>query len=103
MGTKTITFQNTASRLTSLTRGGPEPSPGAVADKAVPSFLTDSVVLTVITVTLFPCHFTTGGPDACGVLRLRDGPYVFGASIDEEVPDAAHVAVVQHGRPQFGR
>lgn len=47
-------------------------------------------------------HLVAGRLDSRSVLVLCDLPDVLTAAVDEQVPDAAHVAVVQHGGPQLG-
>lgn len=88
--------------LTSLAGAVPEARPGAVTDEAVPSFLTRPVVLARAAVALFPCHLVAGGFDAGHILRLGYLPDVLAAAVDEQVPDAAHVAVVEHSGPELG-
>lgn len=88
--------------LTFLTGAVPEAASCAVTDEAVPSFLAGPVVLAGVAVTLFAHHLAAGRLDARRVLRQSDLSDVFAAPVDEEVTDAAHVAVVQHGGPELG-
>lgn len=90
-------------RLTSLAGAVPEARSGAVADKPVPSLLTHAAVLAGAAVALLPRHLAARWLDASRVLRLRNLPDVLAASVDEQVPDAAHVAVVEHSGPELGR
>lgn len=41
--------------------------------------------------------------DTCGALNLGQPPQVTALPVDEEVPDAAHVAQAEGGRPHLGR
>lgn len=88
--------------LTSLTSAVPEASAGAVTDEAVPALFTQAVVLAGAAVTLFARHLGAGGLDARHILGLRDLPDVLAAAVDEEIPDTAHVAVVEHCGPELG-
>jgi len=88
-------------RLTSLTGGVPEAGADAVADEAVPSLLAGAVVPAGFAVALPPRRLAAGRRDARGVLRRSDPPDVLAAPVDEQVSDAAHVAVVQHGGPEL--
>lgn len=90
-----------AGTLTPLAGPRPEAGPGAVADEAVPALATHTVVLAGVAVALLPADLAAGRLDAGGVLGLGDAPDVLAAAVDEQVPDAAHVAVVQHGRPEL--
>lgn len=87
---------------TSLAGPGPVPSASAVADEAVPAFLTRPLVLTRVALALLPRHLVAGRFDPCAVLLFGYLSDVFTASVDEQVPDAAHVAVVEHGCPELG-
>lgn len=97
---RTLTQRITA-RLTPLT--GPSPVAGAraVADEAVPAILAHRVVLAGVAVALLGAHPGAGGLHARGVLHLRQLPDVLAAPVDEQVADAANVAVVEHGGPQL--
>lgn len=88
--------------LTSLTGAVPVPGSRTVTNEAVPSLLTHAVVFTRVTVALFPRHFAAGRLHSRCILGLSDLPDVFAASVDEQIPDAAHVAVVEHGGPELG-
>lgn len=59
-------------------------------------------MLAGVAVALFPRQLVARRLDAGHVLGLGDLPYVLAASIDEQIPHAAHVAVVQHGGPELG-
>lgn len=89
-------------RLTSLTRAVPEASSSTVTDEAVPSLLTHPVVLAGIAVALFPCHLAARRLDPGHVLGLSYLPDVLAASIDKQIPHAAHVAIVKHSCPELG-
>lgn len=89
-------------RLTPLAGTGPEPSAGAVADEAVPALLTHALVLARVALALLPHQLGAGGFDSRSVLLFGYLPDVFAASVDEQVPDAAHVAVIEHGGPELG-
>lgn len=89
-------------KLTSLAGSGPEAGPCAVTDEAVPSLPTQAVILAGVTLALLPRHLAAGRLDAGAVLSLGYLPDVLAAPVDEQVPDAAHVAVVEHGRPELG-
>lgn len=89
------------SNLTSLTGAVPEASSGAVADEAVPSLLTRPVVLAGIAVALFPRHLAARRLDASHVLGLSYLPDVLAASINEQIPHTAHIAVVEHSGPEL--
>lgn len=91
------------SGLTSLAGTVPEAGPGAVADEAVPALLTHSVVLAGAAVALFPRHLAARRLDAGDVLGLSDLPDVLAAAVDEQIPDAADVAVVEHSGPELSR
>lgn len=95
--------ENTQRNLTSLTGTSPETSTGAVTDEAVPSLFTRPVVLAGVAVTLFPCHLTTRGLDAGHILGLSYLPDVLAASINEQIPHTAHVAIVEHSSPELSR
>lgn len=88
--------------LTPLAGTGPVSCASAVADEAVPALLTHPLVLAGVALTLLPRHLVAGRFDSRSVLLLSDLPDVFTASVDEQVPDAAHVAVVEHGGPELG-
>lgn len=87
--------------LTSLAGAVPEAGSSTVADEAVPALLTRSVVLAGVAVALFPRHFATRRLDAGHILGLSYLPDVLAASVDEQIPHAAHVAVVEHGGPEL--
>lgn len=91
------------SSLTSLTSAIPESSSSTVTDEAVPSLLTCSVVLAGVAVALFPRHLTARRLDTSCILGLRYLPDVLAAPVDEQIPDAAHVAVVEHSGPELRR
>lgn len=88
--------------LTPLAGTGPISCASAVADEAVPALLTHPLVLAGVALTLLPRHLVAGRFDSRSVLLLSDQPDVFTASVNEQVPDAAHVAVVEHGGPELG-
>lgn len=88
--------------LTSLAGTGPVSSSSAVTDEAVPALLTHPLVLTRVALALLPRHLVTRRFDSRAVLLLGDPPDVFTASVDEQIPDASHVAVVEHGGPELG-
>lgn len=87
--------------LTSFTGSSPVASASAVADEAVPAVLAHRVVLAGVAVTLLGAHSWTGGLDACRILHFRQLPDVLAAPVNEQVTDAAHIAVVEHGSPEF--
>lgn len=87
--------------LTSLTGTIPEACSSAVTDEAVPPFLTRSVVLAGVAVALFPCHLTTRRLDAGHILGLSYLPDVLAASVDEQIPHAANIAIVEHSGPEL--
>lgn len=87
--------------LTSLTGTIPEASSSTVTDEAVPSLLTCSAVLAGIAVALFPRHLTAGRLDAGHILGLSYLPDVLAPSVYEKIPDAAHIAVVEHSGPEL--
>lgn len=87
--------------LTSLTGAIPEASSSTVTDEAVPSLLTCTIVLAGVAVALFSRHLTTRGLDAGHILGLSYLPDVLAASINEQIPDAAHIAVVEHSGPEL--
>lgn len=89
-------------RLTPLAGTRPVSGAGAVADEAVPALFTHPLVLARVTLALLPRHLVAGGFDSRSVLLFGDLPDVFATSVDEQVPDAAHVAVVEHGGPELG-
>ena len=80
----------------------PEARARAVADEAVPPLLADAVVPAGLDVALLPRRLRARVLDARHVLRLGDLADVLAAPVDEQVPDAAHVAVVEHGGPELG-
>lgn len=85
--------------LTPLAGAIPEARSGAVADEAVPALLARPVVLARVAVALFARHLAARRLDARHILGLGDLPDVLAASVDEQIPHAAHVAVVEHGGP----
>lgn len=89
--------------LTSLAGTIPKAGPGTVTNEAVPALLTDPVVLAGVAVTLFPRHLTARRLDAGHVLRLSYLPDVLAAAIDEQIPNTAHIAVVEHSCPELSR
>lgn len=91
------------SGLTPLTCSSPVSCPSAVTDKAVPAILTDGIVLARVAVTLLGVDSDAGRFDASSVLLLCQLPDVLAPPINEKVSDAAHVAIVQHGCPEFSR
>lgn len=94
--------QRITTRLTPLAGPSPVASARAVADEAVPAILAHGVVLAGVAVTLLGAHPRAGGLDARGVLHFRQLPDVLAAPVDEQVADAAHVAIVEHGGPELG-
>lgn len=88
--------------LTSLTGPIPVTGSGAVTDEAIPTFLAYAVVFAGVAVTLFSCYFAAGSLNARPVLGFCDLLDVLTASINEEIADAAHVAIVQHSGPKLG-
>lgn len=88
-------------QLTPFTGPSPVASARAVADEAVPAILAHSIVLAWVAVALLGAHPRTGGLDARSVLHLCQLPDVLAAPVDEQVTDAAHVAVVEHGSPEL--
>lgn len=93
--------QRITARLTPLAGPSPVARARAVADEAVPAILAHRVVLAGVAVALLGAHPGAGGLDARGVLHLRQLPDVLAAPVDEQVADAAHVAVVEHGGPEL--
>lgn len=87
--------------LTSLTGTIPEATSSAVADEAVPSLLTRSVVLAGVAVALLPRHLAARRLDAGHILRLSYLSDVLAAPVDEQIPHAAHIAVVEHSGPEL--
>lgn len=85
--------------LTSLAGASPEACSSALADEAVPALLARSVVLARVAVALFASHLAARRLDARHVLGLGDLPDVLAASVNEQIPHAAHVAVVEHCSP----
>lgn len=94
-------LRKSKSRLTSFTSAVPEAGCRAVANEAVPSLLAKSVVLARVAVALFPRHLAAGGLDTRRILGRGDLSDIFAAPVDEKIPDAAHVAVVEHGGPEL--
>lgn len=88
-------------QLTPFTGPSPVASARAVADEAVPAVLAHRVVLAGVAIALLGAHPRTGGLDARSVLHLRQLPNVLAAPVNEQVTDAAHVAIVEHGSPEF--
>lgn len=89
--------------LTPFTRSTPEPSASAVADEAVPTILAHSIVLTGVAVTLLGVHSNAGRFDPRRILLLCQLPDILAPPINEEISDAAHIAIVQHGSPELSR
>lgn len=87
--------------LTSLAGAVPEARPSAITHEPVPSLPTRSVVLAGAAVTMLSRYLATGKLDVSYVLRLSDLPDVLAPSVDEKIPDAAHITVVEHGRPEL--
>lgn len=88
--------------LTPLAGSAPVPGAGAVTDEAVPAILAQGVVLARVAVTLLGAHAGTGGLDARCILHLGQLPNVLASAVNEQVADAAHVAIVKHGGPELG-
>lgn len=87
--------------LTSLAGAGPVACASAIADKPVPSLFTQTLVLAGVAFTLLARHLVTRRLDASSVLGLRYLPDVLTTPVDEQVPNATHVTIVQHGGPQL--
>lgn len=78
------------------------PGARAVTYKAVPAIPAAGIVLAGVAVTLLAAHTVTEGFHTSSVLCLRQLTDVLAATINEQVADAAHISVVQHGCPQLG-
>lgn len=87
---------------TSFTRAPEVSSPGAVAHIAVPALPADAVVLARVAQALFGRLLGAGGFDPRGLLDLCQASHVLTLAVDEQIPDAAHVAVVEQRRPHLG-
>lgn len=77
-------------------------SPRAVAHVAVPAFSADAVVLTGVAQALFGRLLGAGGLDPGCLLDLGEAADVLTLSIDEQIPNATHIAVVEQCRPHLG-
>lgn len=88
-------------QLTSLTCSAPVASASAVTNEAVPAVLADCIILTGIAVTLLGAEAGAGALDSCSILCLCQLPDVLASSINEQVSDAANVAIVQHSCPEL--
>lgn len=86
---------------TSFTGASQEAGSRAVTHVAVPALPADPVVQTGVADALLGCFLGAGGFYPCGLLRLSHAPHVLALAIDEQVPHAAHEAVVQQSRPHF--
>lgn len=89
-------------RPTSFTRASEVSGPGAVAHVAVPSLSADPVVLTRVAQALFRGLLGARGLDPGGLLDLGQASDVLTLPVDEQIPDAAHVAVVEQRGPHLG-
>lgn len=73
----------------------------AVTHIAVPALPADPIVQAGVADALLGCFLGAGGFDPRGLLRLSHAPHVLALAIDEQVPHAAHKAVVQQSCPNF--
>lgn len=87
--------------FTSLAGARPVSSASAVADESIPSFFAHALVFAGVALALLPRLLAAGRFDASTILGLCNLPDVFASAVDEEVPDAAHVAVAEHGGPEL--
>lgn len=86
---------------TSLTRASQVSRPGAVAHVAVPALPADAVVLARVAQALLGRLLGAGRFDPRGLLDLCQPSHVLTLAVDEQIPDAAHVAVVEQRRPHL--
>lgn len=87
---------------TSFARAPQVAGPRAVAHIAVPAFSAHAVVLTGVAQTLFGRLLGARGLDPSCLLDLGETADVLTLPINEQVPDAAHIAVVEQCRPHLG-
>lgn len=73
----------------------------AVAHVAVPAFPAHAVVLTGVAQALFGRLLGARGLDPSRLLDLGQPADVLTLPVDEKVPDAAHIAVVEQRRPHL--
>lgn len=86
---------------TSFTRAAEVSGTRAVAHVAVPALPADAVVLARVAQALFGRLLGAGGLNPRGLLDLRQASHVLALTVDEEIADAAHVAVVEQRRPHL--
>lgn len=86
-------------RLTLLAAGTEVASTIAVANVAVPALSAVSTVAACFSGTPDMSLSGAEAADTCGALNLRQPPQVTALSVNEKVPDAAHVAKAEGGRP----
>lgn len=98
----TVGYQYLSWRLLTSFAGSAEVSgTGAVAHVSVPALPAGAAVQAGVAQALFGLLLGAGRLDPHGPLRLCDAPDVFTLAVHEQVPHAAHVAVVQQSRPHL--
>lgn len=80
---------------TSFTRASQVSSPRAVTHIAVPALSTDPIVLAGVAQTLLRRLLRAGGLDPSSLLDLGQAPDILTLSINEQIPNAAHVPIVE--------
>lgn len=75
---------------------------GTITDVSVPPIPAHAVVFARVAKARFCCFPGAGGLHSRGALHFGHLPDVFALAVDEQVPDAAHVAIVEQSSPHLG-
>lgn len=75
---------------------------GTIADVSVPPVPAHAVVFARVAKARFRCFPGAGGLHSSGALHFSHLPDVFALAVDEQIPDAAHVAIVEQSSPHLG-
>lgn len=94
--------ERSAKSPTSFAGAAQVPGPRAVAHVAVPAFPAHAVVLTGVAQALLGRLLGARGLDPSRLLDLGQAADVLALPIDEKIPDAAHIAIVEQRRPHLG-